>query len=350
MNRLRRALALVTIAALAVSAQAEQAPTNAPLRLAVDLVDGSRVIGIPALTAFPVQTAYAKMDIPVRQVRGVTLADDHETAAFDLANGDKLTGVLTLEPIALTTLFGRVSIGIALIKRLDVIRGDGPSRQGLVLHFDFNGDDRDRVPDASKKGNDGQPVGAAWGRDERRGGYLQFDGKQTLVNAGHGPELSITRDLSISAWLRKSPKTFGDQLQPILGKDDGPDWPGRSYMLYLCDNADNNFVAFNYGVAAGGTGGGHDLRAYDPRISDDQWHHVAVVHETGAGNRLYVDGKCVAEDREGSPLPSNPQTRTMVGKTQAWEPWFFFGAMDDVMIYNRPLSSAEVKALYEAQK
>jgi len=313
-------------------------------------VDGSHVVGATSIESVPVETAYARINIPLRHILTIKTGDDHETAVIDLRNGDRLKGVLNLEPVILTTIFGQVSIDIELVKQLDVVRSDGPPRHGLVLHFDFNGDARDRVPDASQKGNDGQPVGTAWGRDERRGGILQFDGQKALINAGHGPDMDITQNLSISVWIRKRLKDFGDPLQALVGKDDGPDWPGRSYMLFLRDLPGEKCLGFSYGVKVGGHNGRHDLIAQGVNLAYDQWHHVAVVHETGAGNRMYVDGKCVGEDEEGSPLPFNPDTDTILGKTQASEPWLFFGAMDDVMIYNRALCASEIKQIYDAQK
>ena len=36
-----------------------------PLRLAMDLVDGSHIIGVPEIKSITVQTSYAKMDIPL---------------------------------------------------------------------------------------------------------------------------------------------------------------------------------------------------------------------------------------------------------------------------------------------
>ena len=76
----------------------------APLRLAIDLVDGSRIIGVPKIKSIPVQTSYAKMDIPLEQITSIHIRDDHEMASIDLLNGDKLKGVLDLKPLELEKL------------------------------------------------------------------------------------------------------------------------------------------------------------------------------------------------------------------------------------------------------
>jgi hypothetical protein len=46
--------------ALITTAGDENVPKEPPLRLEVDLVDGSRLIGTPGLATVPVQTSYVK--------------------------------------------------------------------------------------------------------------------------------------------------------------------------------------------------------------------------------------------------------------------------------------------------
>lgn len=104
-------------------ARVEADETNSPpqaVRLEVDLSDGSHVIGVPNLESVPLQTSYAKIDIDVRQIDTIVIAEDHETASLGLANGDQLKGVITLGPIELTTVFGSVKIGIQHILRISV--------------------------------------------------------------------------------------------------------------------------------------------------------------------------------------------------------------------------------------
>jgi hypothetical protein len=103
-----------------------------PLRLAVDLVDGSHVIGVPRIKSIPVQTSYAKMDIPLTQIQSIKIEDDHEIASFELQNGDKLKGVLDLQPLELETIFGKVSIGIEHVQSLWIKTRTGMSLLGNI--------------------------------------------------------------------------------------------------------------------------------------------------------------------------------------------------------------------------
>ncbi|MEI6150406.1 MAG: hypothetical protein WCS01_15000, partial [bacterium] len=78
--------------ALITAAGEETVLKESSLRLELDLVDGSRLIGTPSLATVPVQTSYAKMDIPLTQIQTIKIGDDHETVTLNLRNGDTLTG------------------------------------------------------------------------------------------------------------------------------------------------------------------------------------------------------------------------------------------------------------------
>ena len=86
-----------------LSAQAAEtnlaARESATLQLSMDLSDGSRVIGTPVIESVPVETSYAKMNVPLKQIQTLKIGEDHETVTLDLRNGDKLRGVITLSLI-----------------------------------------------------------------------------------------------------------------------------------------------------------------------------------------------------------------------------------------------------------
>jgi hypothetical protein len=109
--------------AWAESGDTNQAPTR--IRLELDLVDGSHIIGVPKMESVPVQTSYAKMDIALKQIRSIAMAKDHENGTLALRNGDNLKGVVALGPVSLDTLFGNVKVGIEHVNRITVVQDDG---------------------------------------------------------------------------------------------------------------------------------------------------------------------------------------------------------------------------------
>jgi len=124
--------------ALITAAGEETVPKELPLRLEVDLVDGSRVIGTPGITTVPVQTPYAKMDVPLAQIQSLKIGDDHETVTLNLINGDTLTGVISLKPIELKTVFGTVAVGIEHIQRFRVTPGARSTGSKWSVRNDFS--------------------------------------------------------------------------------------------------------------------------------------------------------------------------------------------------------------------
>mgnify|MGYP003338592695 CR=1 FL=1 len=83
-------LACTLQAAAAESAECE----DASMSLALDLDDGSHVIGRPEIKSMPVKTTFANLDIPLGVIQTVNFGDSRESTAIKLQNGDKVTGAI----------------------------------------------------------------------------------------------------------------------------------------------------------------------------------------------------------------------------------------------------------------
>ncbi len=151
------------------------------LRLAVGLVDGSRVIGSPSVKSVMVETPYVKMDLALDQIRRVALHKNRESASFDLVNGDKISGSVNLGRLKLATLFGEATIPVHIVKKIDVLNYGDPT---VRFEIDQSGNIHDKLKDIRFK----RPVanmgpyreqGPAWKtiRIDVRGKILA-DGKQ----------------------------------------------------------------------------------------------------------------------------------------------------------------------------
>jgi len=159
-------LMFTLVIALCAAALAEEDKVEQPLRLDLDLVDGSRIIGTTSLESVPVQTTYAKMDLALKQIVAIAIAEDHETAVIEMRNGDKLKGVISMKPIKVETEFGKVSVGIEHIRDLRVVTWVGALpdtlTKSLVLCYSFDDEGKGKVTDKSGKKNDGDVKGAKW--------------------------------------------------------------------------------------------------------------------------------------------------------------------------------------------
>ena len=71
-------------------------------------------------------------------------------------------------------------------------------------------------------------------------------------------------------------------------------------------------------------------------ITDDIWHRIGLVRD-GSLRTLYVDGIVAAEDTQDNLAAS--EGGLYIGTGKAMEPGTFFsGLIDDVRIYNRPVT------------
>ena len=141
MNRIPKiTLILTSFVVAAMGRAAPEAADPVRTRLALDLVDGSHLLGTPAIESVAVQTAYAKMDVPLKFIQTIKFGEDHQAAVLDLQNGDKLKGVIKLEPIRLDTVFGKVAVAAEHIRLLRVVMSGGmlPPGEGPLAFGGLN--------------------------------------------------------------------------------------------------------------------------------------------------------------------------------------------------------------------
>jgi hypothetical protein len=348
MNRLNYCITVMTVLSLSIAGLAEETTTDSVLRLSVDLIDGSYIIGVPNIEAVPVQTSYAKMTIPLATIRSFTIEDDHETASFELQNGDRLKGVINLAPLALNAMFGTVSIGMEHVTRISVSTAGLAGRP--VLHYSFDRDEGNRVTDQSGHGHDGVAHGVGY-EDSIIGKGIRTSSSDHYVICA-SPDLSLDgwRQLTVATWFKVSRfATYGRIL-----------------------NRGNVEKGGAFGLTVGGTYSGKPQKsAFSVRLGDgksvvvrldrfaelNKWYHIAGVYD-GRSAKYYINGEVagmteVADDARNGVIAEPPGVDLMVGKCSVRRPWHdthINGMLDEVMIFDRALSEAQVRQLYRSPK
>jgi hypothetical protein len=79
-------------------------------------------------------------------------------------------------------------------------------------------------------------------------------------------------------------------------------------------------------------------------ILPGQWQHVAATYD-GSSGRLYIDGQFVAGP-SAMPVPSDPQQQFVLGRDKKTYNKGFPGSFDEIKLYSRALTDAEIKSLY----
>lgn len=310
------------------------------VRLELDLTDGSCIIGIPGIEAVSLETVYARMNVPLKQITAVKIEADHETAAFEMRNGDNLKGVVTLAPIKLETIFGTSSIGVERIRSIRVVllgRGlSDAAQEALVLHYAFDQDEGDKVTDLSGKKHHGVSKGAKWVPKGKVGGAFQV-GKQAghIETPDHEAWSFGMSPFSIGLWMNLNQPPAVEQM--LVGHDDGSGATNKWVFgfsngeLYFHvnnkDGASSRIVCF----------------PWVPEIG--KWHYVAVTRN-GNAYSLYVNGVSVATGQSVAAIPAASAPLT-VGQAEGL---YVEGMLDEVMIFNRSLTTEEVKQIYDLQK
>lgn len=165
-----------------------------------------------------------------------------------------------------------------------------------------------------------------------------FDGTGNLLTASFDENLAwdAKDDISLEIWMKKSSACLEEAA---VGRVD----PDSTVQWWLgCDNTGAAFTmvdASNNRV---------DLRG-STNITDNQWHHIAVVKKGANSYQLFVDGK--QEQAQNSVtltgnFVGNNVPLTIGGLMHAGTSTYFMGALDEVAIHGEALNAKTVAQHY----
>lgn len=90
-------------------------------------------------------------------------------------------------------------------------------------------------------------------------------------------------------------------------------------------------------------GAGEETSLVCDAPTNGSWHHV-VARQEGTAANLYVDG--ILRASGSVPAIGNGEGSINIGRFNSGDHWYFTGQMDEVRIYNRALSHAEIVELF----
>jgi hypothetical protein len=367
MNSLKMMLAVCAFVTVSQRVWSAELQTNQVLKVLLELADGSRVIGTPGVEAVAVQTPYAKVSLPLKYILSITMEADRETASFVMKNGDKLTGVMTLGPIPLTTVFGQVTVAVEHIWQLAVMTGgnDGGTRNGLIAWYTF---DDGTAKDTSEFGNHGiaHDVHPAPDRFKRMDAALAFDGRKSWIEVPSSRVYDSLAEITLAVWVcptdvprgtTKSYNLLSKQPSGSLSQQHGPATSnhGGLFDVNLNFNGEAWDVAFVSQVSQGACSDGHTFPLKS--LLAGQWQHLAVTASRAENRiRVYLNGRpvgdfvCSDQIATGRILSQPTIEPLRIGKRKdadfnANGNLYFGGSMDDVRIYNRVLTDDEISGI-----
>jgi len=167
--------------------------------------------------------------------------------------------------------------------------------------------------------------GTAWAVG-RYGNALSFDGTNDMVALANPASIGTgTTDFSFMAWVKRG--ALGGQQRHIFSKCPSV-WQAGCKEFYFSSSNVLTFGSF-------ATGDTHSVT-----IADTAWHHVALVFTRATNTtQFYVDG--VVRTTATKNLEADNPTHSMtIGNHRGQNA--FNGLIDEVRIYNRAVTAAEV--------
>jgi beta-lactam-binding protein with PASTA domain len=224
-----------------------------------------------------------------------------------------------------------------------------PATGGLVLALGFEEASGNVVADSSAAPMNGTlaagtsaPTRVAAGKYGRA---LSFDGGDAVGIADvTASKLDLINGMTLEAWVNPSSM---NGWESVLYKERGGAGTGvLSYALYAHDGGTSTPPAGYVRTSSAGPDRG--IQGGTARLPLNAWSHIAVTYSTAAGVgstlRFYVDGALVntITGPNQNILQANQPLR--IGNSNAPISEGFNGLIDEVRVYNRALSGAEIAA------
>ncbi len=209
------------------------------------------------------------------------------------------------------------------------------SASGLVGYWSFDEGSGITARDLSGRGNTGTLVNGSTWTTGRVGGALSFDGVNDHVDVGIRSGLTPP-NITIEAWVR------ADRLD---------DWDGIISNMSAWGSGFSLQIGTVQRIAA--MVSGHYLRTTWAPVTG-VWYHIVATHDNATSlNILYVNGR--EEARVTRSIFYEANARTQIGVFYTSTPptipaLLFNGIIDEVRIYNRALSAAEIMANFNATR
>ena len=214
--------------------------------------------------------------------------------------------------------------------------------QGLIGYFPFNGDALDR------SGNNYNPtIVKATLTSDRFGNAnnaYHFNGVDDQITIPSSAGLGTSNAMSIALYFNPEQTT----VQTLIGKIDftqgngtqfqiAIDWSAYPGVLYgVNDPQDNCALQIVRNSSYVKTGGGN--------VPTNQWYCLAATYDHGV-QKIYLNGSLIDSRTSSFPTLKQCNSDIQIGTWWQGDQQRYKGKIDDVRIYNRALTDAEITAL-----
>jgi hypothetical protein len=173
------------------------------------------------------------------------------------------------------------------------------------------------------------------------GPAFTFDGVDDSVQVPDSDLWTLPGDFTIDLWVKFAsvPSTLPGDPTVIIGNDEGSGDLNK-WFFGLGNDTGNMELSFHINGPAPGS---HWLVnvPFAPLVG--QWYHLGVTR-SGNTYTIYVDGGVAGSEASAVTIP-NPDAPLTIGQAEGLQT---HGSIDEVEIFNRALSPAEIAAIHDA--
>jgi len=208
----------------------------------------------------------------------------------------------------------------------------------LYYPFSTNG----AVADQSGNSNTGTVTGASWTNAAKVGGGMVFDGSGDYVTVANESNFDFgSSDFTICFWMNpdeSSPATTRTVMSKYYTSGQ------RSWIVQYRTSGE-----LRTDVCQNGSSGDVGVETTENDMEAGTWYHVVFV-KSGTAGTFYVDGVPLSDNEAtlyASVYNNSQPVRVGTYKSGAGSLCSFFkGALDEILVYKRALSSSEITELY----
>jgi prepilin-type N-terminal cleavage/methylation domain-containing protein len=215
--------------------------------------------------------------------------------------------------------------------------------KGMVGYWSFDEGSGTTAYDRSGNNNNGTLINGPTWTQGKVSSALSFDGTSNYVLVTNPSNNALNPSyITISAWFKTS--FTSTNWRKIIGK--GPD-SSEVYSIYI---SPSNYPYPNYCHVERQIGSQASFNSTGPTVTDGNWHNCVYTFD-GSVEKIYVDGVLRnTQNTSGTLTGNNENVSIGAEKSSTTSMYYFDGLIDEVRIYNRALSDAEIKAIYDATK
>ena len=195
-----------------------------------------------------------------------------------------------------------------------------------------SGSSRAPVPSAERPRHSerysGTTKNTTWTTSGKYGGAATFNGTSSWVTVNDANTLDLSNGMTLEAWVY--PTALGTAWRTVIFKEKPG---GLIYSLYANDSTQRALTQLNIGG---------ELNAWSTnQLPLNTWTHIAGTWD-GATLKMWVNGVLVGTKAVTGTL-ANSTGVLRIGGNSIWNEWFA-GRIDEVRVYNRALSDAQLQA------